>query len=345
MSIWSPSTRTICKTFSVFWFCLQSRMGAFTSQIIVPEAKACTKHTDPKKPNWITIHAVATELSIAEVERLWLRFKQLGCSEKGELSDEALAQHSTYQDAFSRNIMKKFINPRTKTISFENFLRGLKWCETSNTEDKLRGIFRMLNNGNNLPKDIFRKIIERVYIQPDDKGQNIDRVVNTLYQFMDPENKGTINEENFVRGCLKLPQPALEEALNFELLPSHMRQELHSKLPEMTSGRQTQNHKMFSSTGPTPAPRSTLGGAIPDDKMLQRIAVKVYTKDWVRLANKLDFEFEDIEEFKSQNNDKRSQVYAMLKSWRNREGSAAQSTVLAQALRECRMDDAAALLA
>lgn len=106
--------------------------------------------------------------------------------------------------------MKKFINPRTKTISFENFLRGLKWCETSNTEDKLRGlklectlikgvkdpnytflvapitcdytwiichsflhflgIFRMLNNGNNLPKDIFRKIIERVYIQPEDKG-------------------------------------------------------------------------------------------------------------------------------------------------------------------------------
>lgn len=36
--------------------------------------------------------------------------------------------------------MKKFINLRTKTISFENFLRGLKWCETSNTEDKLRGL-------------------------------------------------------------------------------------------------------------------------------------------------------------------------------------------------------------
>lgn len=311
-------------------------MGAFTSQIIVPETKACTKHTDPKKPNWITIHAVATELSIAEVERLWLRFKQLGCSDKGELSDEAFAQHPVYQDAFSRNIMKKFINLRTKTISFENFLRGLKWCETSNTEDKLRGIFRMLNNGNNLPKDIFRKIIERVYIQPEDKG-NIDRVVNTLYQFMDPDNTGTVNEENFLNGCLKLPQPLLEEALNFELLPSHMRQELHNKLPE------------FSSTGPTPAPRSNVGGsvaggAIPDDKTLQKIAVKVYNKDWARLANKLDFEFEDIEEFKSQNNDKRSQVYTMLKRWKSREGSLAKSSVLAQALRECRMDDAAALL-
>ncbi|XP_048758064.1 uncharacterized protein LOC125668249 [Ostrea edulis] len=307
-------------------------MGAFNSQILVAETKACTRHTDPKKANWITIHAVASELSIAEVERLWLRFKQLGCTDKGELSEEAFAQHPVHQDAFSRNIVKKFINPRTKTISFENFLRGLKWCETSNTENKIRGVFRMLNNGNNLPKDIFRKIIERVYVQPEDKG-NIDRVVNTLYQFMDPENKGTINEENFVRGCLKIPRPLLEEALNFELLPSQMRQELHSKLPE------------FGSSDPTPGPpRSNVGGPVPDDKQLQKVAVKIYNKDWVRLANTLDFELDDIEEFRSNSTDQRQQVYAMLKSWKNREGSRAHSSILAQALRECRMDDAAALL-
>lgn len=79
-------------------------------------------------------------------------------------------------------------------------------------------------------------------------------------------------------------------------------------------------YKQFSSTGPTPAPRSNVGGsvaggAIPDDKTLQKIAVKVYNKDWARLANKLDFEFEDIEEFKSQNNDKRSQVRNHMKFW------------------------------
>lgn len=44
---------------------------------------------------------------------------------------------------------------------------------------------------------------------------------------------GTVNEDNFLNGCLKLPQPLLEEALNFELLPSYMRQELHNKLPEV----------------------------------------------------------------------------------------------------------------
>lgn len=47
----------------------------------------------------------------------------------------------------------QFVNPKTKTITFENFLRGLKWCETSKPEDKLKGIidltsFEILNKKN-----------------------------------------------------------------------------------------------------------------------------------------------------------------------------------------------------
>lgn len=38
----------------------------------------------------------------------------------------------------------QFVNPKTKTITFENFLRGLKWCETSKPEDKLKGIIIQL---------------------------------------------------------------------------------------------------------------------------------------------------------------------------------------------------------
>ena len=44
---------------------------------------------------------------------------------------------------------------------------------------------------------------------------------------------GTINEKTFVKSCLQLPESTLEAALNFELLPSPMRQELHSRLPEV----------------------------------------------------------------------------------------------------------------
>lgn len=40
----------------------------------------------------------------------------------------------------------QFVNPKTKTITFENFLRGLKWCETSKPEDKLKGIIIQLWN-------------------------------------------------------------------------------------------------------------------------------------------------------------------------------------------------------
>lgn len=32
------------------------------------------------------------------------------------------------------------------------------------------GIFRMLNNGKDIPKDMFREIIKRVYVQPEDRG-------------------------------------------------------------------------------------------------------------------------------------------------------------------------------
>lgn len=43
-------------------------------------------------------------MNLAEVDRLWLRFKQLGCSDNGELTEEKLSKHPVYQDAFSRRV-------------------------------------------------------------------------------------------------------------------------------------------------------------------------------------------------------------------------------------------------
>jgi len=43
-------------------------------------------------------------VSIAETERLWLRFQQLGCNKDGEIT-EAVAQSSQiHTDAFARNV-------------------------------------------------------------------------------------------------------------------------------------------------------------------------------------------------------------------------------------------------
>jgi len=35
-------------------------------------------------------------------------------------------------------ILKKFMSAKTKKVTFENFLRGLKWCETAELEEKVR---------------------------------------------------------------------------------------------------------------------------------------------------------------------------------------------------------------
>ena len=44
---------------------------------------------------------------------------------------------------------------------------------------------------------------------------------------------GVINEEQFVQGCMKVPRNLVEDALNFELLPSYMKEKLHQNLPEV----------------------------------------------------------------------------------------------------------------
>lgn len=52
----------------------------------------------------ILIVLVISLVSIAEVERLWFRFQQLGCDENGEILEDDLQSLSIQDDAFSRNV-------------------------------------------------------------------------------------------------------------------------------------------------------------------------------------------------------------------------------------------------
>lgn len=302
-------------------------MGQYASSFIVPEKDAVTKHTNPKKPNWITVHAVVTELSIAEVERLWFRFQQLGCDENGEILEANLQSLSIQDDAFSRNILKKFV--QNKKITFENFIRGLKWSETGTTEEKIRGLFQLLYNGQPIPKAIFTKILERVYANPRDKP-NIGKTCDTIYKLMDPQNTGQIQEDGFVAGCSILSEEMLESILDFQILPNYMKERLHQNLPEFSS--QAGSH-----------PRTPAGDYLSNE-LLEDIAAKIYKKDIDRLANKLGLVKDDMDEIRSIYNDKQEQSYQLLKKWQDREKDEATSTALEKALRSCGMGDAAMLL-
>lgn len=300
-------------------------MGQYASNFTVPDKDAVTKHTNPKKANWITVHAVSSELSIAEVERLWFRFQQLGCNENGEIPEADLQSLAIQDDAFSRNILKKFMV--NKKVTFENFVRGLKWCELSTVDEKLRGLFRLLYNGQPIPKAIFTKILERVYSQPQDK-QNIGKTCDTIYKMMDPKNSGQIQEDGFVAGCMTLEEDMLESILDFQILPNYMKEKLHQNLPEFSS--QTSQR--------------TPGGDIPSDETLEDIAARIYNKDLERLANKLGLVKDDIDEIRDIYSQRQEQAYQMLKKWKQREGQDAYSSVLEKALRSCGMGDAAMLL-
>ncbi|KAK3090447.1 hypothetical protein FSP39_011944 [Pinctada imbricata] len=268
-------------------------MGNSTGAFHVSPAKAASKHTHPSKPNWITLHAVATELSIAEVERLWLRFRQLGSDENGELTESVLKGSPIWQDAFSRNVLMKFMDTKTKKITFENFMRGLKWCETATLEEKLKGVFYLMNNGNQVSKDRFKQVVEKVYTDPKDK-ENIPRIIDVMFSIMDPKGKGSITEDQFVKGCLQVPRNLVEEVLTFELLRSSMREKLHQNLPE------------FSSEGELSPVAGSSG--IPSDAVLKDVAQKIHRRDWERVANKLNIMGDDVDEIRNQYDEPKVQV-------------------------------------
>lgn len=320
-------------------------MGQYASVFIVPSAKAINKVTHPSKANWITAHAIAAELSIAEVERLWIRFQQLGCNKDGELTDEAIRKSEFNSDVFMRNILRKYMDGTTKKITFENFLRALKWCEQAPIEDKVRAIFHMINNGNPVNPDLMVKILERVY--PDDKGEPIQRIVTLFFQVMDKDQTGQIEEQGFVDGVKRIPGGTLEHVLGFQILPDEMKDRLHKNLQEFRSDSVARN-TATQPGGParTPArltPRR--GKQIPSDTALREVAEKIWKKDWARVANKLGFFSQDVEEFRNASpNNPQHQVFKMLKEWRLRDGEEAYAEILEQALLDCGMTDAAIVM-
>ncbi|XP_046359618.1 uncharacterized protein LOC124137388 [Haliotis rufescens] len=326
-------------------------MGGFNTHFVVDSNSqtAVGGFSHPNKPNWITAHAIATELSIAEVERLWKRFQQLGCTVDGILTEDKLRAPQLQSDAFIRNILKQF-KAGDGTISFETFLRALKWAEMQDNRTKARAIYSLLNNGKPLNKDILSRIMRRVY--PEDSSDDIQRVSSMFFKQMDPQGRGMINEDQFVEGVMKLPPSMLETVLAFNILPQDMRERVHRNLPEFSS-RDVSRQAGFTPGNPPPTYRPTTISPqgrmtvrqVPSDAILREIAEKIHRRDWDLLANRLGFLTEDIDGFREVYADNSQlQVFTMLKDWKMREGMNARADLLETALREANMVDASLIL-
>ncbi|KAL5018869.1 hypothetical protein ScPMuIL_004591 [Solemya velum] len=304
-------------------------MGQFASSFIMSESKAVSRYTQPDQANWITSHAIASELSIAEVERLWLRFQQLGCNDDGVITGEMLKTLPIRTDVIMRNIMQQFMSSTSRMITFENFIRALKFIEEADLETKIKGIFRLLNNGNPVHKDLLTRILERVY---EEQGNDIKKLADTFFKEMDTDNKGQITEAKFVQAVKHIPAHILQDLLSFSILPNVMKQKLHNGVPEFGHG------------GPENSwdDQEYTAKEVPSDGTLKTISEKIKMRDWDRVANKLGFMADDIKNFKAKRGaNKGQQVYQMLLTWKERDGD---QQVLDQALRASGMTDAALVL-
>ncbi|KAK7506169.1 hypothetical protein BaRGS_00002281 [Batillaria attramentaria] len=317
-------------------------MGVYSSSFVISpqNSSAVSKYSHPSKANWITAHAIATELSIAEVERLWLRFQQMGCNQDGVLTTEAMMSPSLTSDVFVKNILKYFKTQDGK-ITFETFLRALKWCEVQDLQVKTRGLFQMLNNGNPIPKELFQRIMSRVY--PNDRPEEVQRVTNIFFKTVDKRGKGQLEEGDFVQTVMALPRDSVMSILNFHILPENMRENVHRNLPEFSS------RQVGYSPAPGFSPMSAVGpepsSQVPSDPILNEIAQRIHRRDWDLLANRLGFMADDIDNYRQMYpSSSAQQVFQMLKDWKSREGRQARSDVLERALRNTGMTDASLLL-
>ncbi|XP_005108101.2 ankyrin-3 [Aplysia californica] len=307
-------------------------MGVYSSSFVVdPKSDvAVSGFSHPSKPNWITAHAVSTELSIAEVDRLWLRFRQMGANQDGVLTSEILSSPKLTGDVFVKNILKYFKGPDGH-VSFESFLKALKWCEGQEIQVKARAIFQMMNNGNPIPRDMFQKILTRIY--PNETEAEIKRITDIFFKAVDTNRKGQIDETSFSHAVLGLPRANTQNILNFHILPEKMRENVHQSLPEFSS------QAGFVSASP-------FESQMPSDTILKEVAEKIHRKDWDLVANRLGFFADDIDSIRANNpNSTFKQAQQMLLDWKMREGDNAKASTLERILRTTGMVEASLLLA
>jgi len=307
-------------------------MGVYSSSFVVDTKSdvAVSSFSHPSKPNWITAHAVSSELSIAEVERLWLRFQQLGCNQDGILTPDTLSTVKLTSDVFVKNILKYF-KGKEGSVSFESFLKALKWCEGQEINVKARAIFQMLNNGNPIPKEMFKKILNRIY--PNESDVEIKRITDIFFRAVDTSKKGQIDESSFSSAVLGLPRASTQHILNFHILPEQMRENVHKNLPEFSS------EAGFVTTSPYES-------EIPSEGILKDVAEKIHRKDWDMVANRLGFFADDIDSFRADNPSSTfKQAYSMLLHWKEREAGNAKASHLERILRQSGMVEASLILA
>ncbi|CAF0728665.1 unnamed protein product [Brachionus calyciflorus] len=307
-------------------------MGAYRS-VFEKNEEEKKINLSPSKGDWITGHADLTGLAVVEVQRLWIRFNQLGCDAKGYLPKRQIERGELSRDIFMKNIISNIPKEKDGSFSFLVFLKFMQWVESADLQQKLKYIFNFLNNGDDLNLDIIDKLLRKLY--PNSGNNEIKDLTEIFMNDLDPKKTGKISEKQFVNNILSnYDESQLNSLLKFELIPDEALREANMQ-PSLAGSQlnmRNQNDK------------SELVKELDDD-LLGDIAIKAGKKDWEKLASKLGYSSKDIQSAKSSNNgDPINTIYSILLDWRDQDPYLATKDRLKGYLVDSRMPDVAALL-
>ncbi|XP_067946605.1 uncharacterized protein [Watersipora subatra] len=283
--------------------------------------------TNPKQKDWITKHATLTRFSIVEVERLWTRFKQLGCDENGVLDRKSILQMPRFKDnVLLRNMLLAMADG--EQVYFHTFLNAMRWVNTASVDERTKAIFALFNNGSALTEDLFGKILKRIY--PDKNEAALTLYVKTVF---DSGSKAAgrpedLTYENFLRLVHQLPSEQLSSILEFDVIPPHINLESKDKFsPQLRARQDTSAAKDLSEEA-----------MVSLDSYSDLAAALASSPDWEAAMTALGFSDSQIDRIHMKYSDSAAKIRALLKSWRNLQEEDATVGAMKASLRSVRPD-------
>ncbi|KAM8940566.1 uncharacterized protein RCH25_000602 isoform 2-T2 [Pelodytes ibericus] len=292
-------------------------MGIYASTFHKSGGKILLDLTDPTQSNWITSHAETCKMSIPEVQRCWSRFLMFEPDTNGNIK----YRHLFSNDAFSKKILNQIPLVNDEDITFQTYCSAVSWLARVPEESKLRGLFQTLTSSA-LTKESLQTLLHKVY--PHEGSETIDDFCKLLFSEAGKENKGVIDEDQFISWIGAMPRAQVASVLNFSIITPDV---------EISPGQ-----------SPSPVLHKALDdrGRVRDDQLRHvAIAMAKRKRDWRLLANSLGFLQKDSEFFEQSHHEVKDQILDMLQMWRNSFGAQIQSQTLQNALKQTGNSDIA----
>ncbi|XP_075706061.1 uncharacterized protein LOC142740402 [Rhinoderma darwinii] len=293
-------------------------MGAYASKFHESGDSVLLESTDPSQPNWITAHAKTCKMSIPEVQRCWSRFHMLD----PDLNGNVKRSHFSTEDIVGKKLCQQIPIVNDKVITFQAYCSAVSWLSYAPQESKIRGFFQTLTS-NELTKESLQILL--TYLYPSEESKVINDLCHFLLLEIDKENKGAINEDQFVSWVHNMPHEQVMSTLHFPILPLDVTSLSEREL----------------STVPTKIDLEDKW-RIRDDQ-LQQVALLMdkRKRDWRLLANNLGFLERDCRFFDQNHSEMRDKIIDMLQVWRNAFGKKEQTQTLQNALKQTNNADIA----